>query len=59
VFVDSHRPVTAAASRELRTLHREHGDEVDIFCAHDPWEFRRSAGYGLSVELAPPLMGGA
>jgi glyoxylase-like metal-dependent hydrolase (beta-lactamase superfamily II) len=32
------------ALHRLRALHREHGDEVDIFCAHDPWELHRSAG---------------
>ncbi|GAA4634187.1 MBL fold metallo-hydrolase [Actinoallomurus vinaceus] len=31
------------ALHRLRALHRVHGDEVDIFCAHDPWEFHRSA----------------
>ena len=25
----------------LRELFRQHGEGVDIFCAHDPWEFRR------------------
>lgn len=29
--------------RRLRALHREHGDEVEIFSAHDPWEFQRHA----------------
>jgi glyoxylase-like metal-dependent hydrolase (beta-lactamase superfamily II) len=29
--------------RRLRALHREHGDEVEIFSAHDTWEFRRHA----------------
>ena len=28
----------------LRTLYREHGDEIDIFCAHDPYEFSRLCG---------------
>ena len=31
------------ALQRLRTLHREHGGEVEIFSAHDPWEFRRYA----------------
>jgi len=30
----------------LQRLRDLHGDEVDIFCAHDPWEFRRMAGAG-------------
>jgi glyoxylase-like metal-dependent hydrolase (beta-lactamase superfamily II) len=30
------------ATRErLRTLHRDHADEVTVFSAHDPWEFAR------------------
>jgi glyoxylase-like metal-dependent hydrolase (beta-lactamase superfamily II) len=29
--------------QRLRTLHREHGDRVEIFSAHDPWVFRRYA----------------
>ncbi|MCO6010931.1 MBL fold metallo-hydrolase [Actinoallomurus purpureus] len=38
-------PELRLSSRDrLRALHHEHGDEVEIFCAHDPWEFRRSAG---------------
>ncbi|GLY67558.1 MBL fold metallo-hydrolase [Amycolatopsis taiwanensis] len=27
---------------QLRELFRRHKDEVDIFCAHDPWEFQRA-----------------
>jgi glyoxylase-like metal-dependent hydrolase (beta-lactamase superfamily II) len=29
--------------RRLRDLYRRHGEQVDIFCAHDPWEFLRAA----------------
>lgn len=28
----------------LRTLHRKHEDEIDIFCAHDPYELARLQG---------------
>ena len=28
----------------LQTLHREHGDEIDIFCAHDPYELASLQG---------------
>ncbi|MEV2274505.1 hypothetical protein AB0I72_02865 [Nocardiopsis sp. NPDC049922] len=28
----------------LRELVRRHGDEVSVFCAHDPWELRRLVG---------------
>ncbi len=28
----------------LQTLYREHGDEIDIFCAHDPYELARLQG---------------
>jgi hypothetical protein len=27
----------------LRELIRDHGDEVDVFSAHDPWSFARYA----------------
>lgn len=28
----------------LRALVRDHGDQVDVVCAHDPWELQRSLG---------------
>jgi glyoxylase-like metal-dependent hydrolase (beta-lactamase superfamily II) len=28
----------------LRALHRDHGDEIEIFCAHDPFELARLQG---------------
>jgi glyoxylase-like metal-dependent hydrolase (beta-lactamase superfamily II) len=37
------RDLRLDALQRLRTLHREHGGEVEIFSAHDPWEFRRYA----------------
>lgn len=27
--------------RRLRALRRDHGDQIAIFCAHDPWEYQR------------------
>jgi glyoxylase-like metal-dependent hydrolase (beta-lactamase superfamily II) len=35
------RDLRLAGLRRLRRLRREHGDEVEIFSAHDPWEFQR------------------
>jgi hypothetical protein len=35
------RGARLAARDRLRALHREHGDEIDVFSAHDPWEFHR------------------
>ncbi|MCW2865614.1 MAG: hypothetical protein JWP48_7322 [Actinoallomurus sp.] len=29
--------------RRLHVVHREHGDEVEIVSAHDPWEYARHA----------------
>lgn len=33
--------VLGSHSQDLRNLIREHGDEVRIFCAHDPYEFSK------------------
>ena len=38
------RPRRIGALARLRELRREHGDEVDVFSAHDPWVFGRYAG---------------
>lgn len=40
------RELRLAARQRLRALHRERGDEVEIFSAHDPWEFSRHVGLG-------------
>ena len=38
-------PELRLSSRDrIRALQREHGGEVEIFCAHDPWELRRPEG---------------
>jgi glyoxylase-like metal-dependent hydrolase (beta-lactamase superfamily II) len=37
------RPLRIGNLARLRELVREHGDEVEVFCAHDPWAFRRLA----------------
>ncbi|MFW5418173.1 MBL fold metallo-hydrolase [Nocardiopsis sp. CNT-189] len=31
----------SATQEALRALRREHGDRVDVVCAHDPWDLRR------------------
>jgi glyoxylase-like metal-dependent hydrolase (beta-lactamase superfamily II) len=39
------RPLRMGGLARLRELVREHGDEVEVFSAHDPWAFARlSAG---------------
>jgi glyoxylase-like metal-dependent hydrolase (beta-lactamase superfamily II) len=35
------RPLRMANQSRLRELLHEHGDEVDVFSAHDPWAFDR------------------
>ena len=35
------RPLRMANQARLRELVRDHGDEVTVFSAHDPWAFRR------------------
>ncbi|MCO6004802.1 MBL fold metallo-hydrolase [Actinoallomurus purpureus] len=37
------RPLRAANQARLRELLRDHGDEVEVFSAHDPWAFARLA----------------
>lgn len=34
-----HRELRTGTSARLRDLRGRFGDQVDIFCAHDPWEF--------------------
>ncbi|MGW1064773.1 MBL fold metallo-hydrolase [Streptomyces aureus] len=38
------RPLRLANHARLRELVRLHGDEVDVFSAHDPWELARYTG---------------
>jgi hypothetical protein len=38
------RPLRLADHARLRELVRLHGDEVDVFSAHDPWELARYTG---------------
>ncbi|MFF8599715.1 MBL fold metallo-hydrolase [Streptomyces sp. NPDC015232] len=39
-----HRDLRLGTQARLRELVREHGDRVEVFSAHDPWEFARLAG---------------
>ncbi|MFJ9828705.1 MBL fold metallo-hydrolase [Streptomyces sp. NPDC101160] len=36
-----HRDLRLGTQARLRELLRDHGDEVEVFSAHDPWEFAR------------------
>jgi len=36
-----HRDLRLGTQARLRELLRDHGDRVETFCAHDPWEFAR------------------
>ncbi|MEV5970160.1 MBL fold metallo-hydrolase [Streptomyces sp. NPDC051921] len=38
-----HRDLRIGTQARLRELVRDHGDEVTVFSAHDPWEFARLA----------------
>ncbi|MBB4904830.1 hypothetical protein [Actinophytocola algeriensis] len=38
------RPLRVGNQARLRELVREHGDEVRVFSAHDPWAFAEVAG---------------
>ncbi|WP_326659103.1 MBL fold metallo-hydrolase [Streptomyces sp. NBC_00385] len=39
-----HRELRLGTRARLRELLRDHGDEVEIFSAHDPWELARYTG---------------
>ncbi|MFE5302228.1 MBL fold metallo-hydrolase [Streptomyces sp. NPDC056632] len=39
-----HRDLRIGTQARLRELVRDHGDEVTVFSAHDPWEFARLTG---------------
>jgi glyoxylase-like metal-dependent hydrolase (beta-lactamase superfamily II) len=39
--------------RRLRHLVRRHGEDVTVFCAHDPVEFERLASRNLDVPMPP------
>ncbi|MEU9063742.1 MBL fold metallo-hydrolase [Streptomyces sp. NPDC048430] len=43
----------------LRELIREHGDQVEVFSAHDPWEFARYVDDGGPTARTVPLFPGA
>lgn len=45
-LTETDRPLRMANHARLRELLRDHGDQVDIFSAHDPWAFQRLAGQG-------------
>ncbi|GAA3389792.1 MBL fold metallo-hydrolase [Streptomyces roseoviridis] len=47
-----HRDLRLGTQARLRELVREHGDRVEAFSAHDPWEFARLASPPLPA--APP-----
>ncbi|GHE92180.1 hypothetical protein GCM10017786_26030 [Amycolatopsis deserti] len=36
-----HHDLRLGAQTRLRELVRDHGDEVSVFSAHDPWELYR------------------
>ncbi|WP_406268137.1 MBL fold metallo-hydrolase [Nocardia sp. NBC_00881] len=36
-----HHDLRLGTQARLRELHRDHGDEVTLISAHDPWEFQR------------------
>ncbi|WP_406088984.1 MBL fold metallo-hydrolase [Streptomyces sp. NBC_01013] len=43
------RDLRLGTQARLRELVREHGDQVEVFCAHDPWEFARYFDDGTST----------
>jgi glyoxylase-like metal-dependent hydrolase (beta-lactamase superfamily II) len=41
VSVEVDRPLRLGNQARLREVARVHADQVQVFCAHDPWEFQR------------------
>lgn len=52
-MMEKDRPLRLLNQRRLRALRREHGDDVEIFCAHDVREFERLAGRRHAAPIAP------
>ncbi|WP_406860972.1 MBL fold metallo-hydrolase [Streptomyces sp. HUAS MG47] len=51
-----HRDLRLGTQARLRELVREHADEIEVFSAHDPWEFARLArprALGIGPWAAP------
>jgi glyoxylase-like metal-dependent hydrolase (beta-lactamase superfamily II) len=58
-ITETDRPLRMANQARLRELLREHGAEVEVFSAHDPWAFarlatERGAELGLAVTEEAP-----
>jgi len=55
-FFSSAFRVLGAHSSKLRKLLQEHGDEVQIFCSHDPLEYTRfSPEFNFNTEYRPSI----
>jgi len=52
-MMEKDRGARLANQERLRRLRRERGDEVELFCSHDPAEFERLSGRPAGVPVAP------
>jgi glyoxylase-like metal-dependent hydrolase (beta-lactamase superfamily II) len=48
-LMEKDRRLRLGNQRRLRALRRQHGQEVEVFCAHDPTEFERLSGHPMGM----------
>jgi glyoxylase-like metal-dependent hydrolase (beta-lactamase superfamily II) len=53
-LLEKDRAARLANQARLRLLRRDHADDIELFCAHDPLEYERLAQRAMG-EPAPPL----
>jgi glyoxylase-like metal-dependent hydrolase (beta-lactamase superfamily II) len=58
-ITETDRPLRMANQARLRELLREHGEEVAVFSAHDPWAYARLLRAERGSELADEAVVGA
>jgi glyoxylase-like metal-dependent hydrolase (beta-lactamase superfamily II) len=56
-LMEKDRKARFANQARLRDLRRRHGDEIEIFCAHDPAEYERLTGHPLELPVLTPQAG--
>ena len=50
-MMEKNRAARLANQQRLRELRRDHGDEVTLFCGHDPVEFERLTGHAMDLPV--------
>lgn len=52
-MMEKSRHARLSNQQRLRELRRDHGNEVTLFCGHDPIEFERLAGHSMHIPAVP------